>query len=77
MYYRFQCTDIPGTYQGIELAPEDEFVKEEIFDIMISFIQDKWGTETHTHVFKNWTFAMHPDVNDNNLTVLYICPGAV
>jgi hypothetical protein len=74
MYYRFTCKDIPGAYQDIELTPEDDFMKEGIFDTLIDDFQTRWN-QTHTHVFKDWTFAMHPDVNDRNLTVVYQCPG--
>lgn len=74
MHYRFTCKDIPGAYQNIEITPDDDFMKETLFDEVIKFFQDKFG-ETHIHVFKDWTFAMHPDVNQNNLTVMYICPG--
>ncbi|QED11688.1 hypothetical protein PP914_gp200 [Arthrobacter phage Qui] len=75
MHYRFTCKDIPGAYQDIELGPEDEFMRLVIFETLEREIQTLWQPQTHIHIFKDWTFAMHPDVNDRNLTVVYQCPG--
>lgn len=74
MYHRWRCKDTPDAHWNLELGPEDVSYSD-VVQLMENEMQTMLGPETHKHIFSEWTFAVHPEVNQGAFTTIHACPG--